>query len=84
MFFVIRLKNRLCTAPDAPRNTSDPDNIMSSELMDARDSFLTMCRERHWEFSSLRRATYRLVIRVCYKCNNVLGHCKLLLHYASL
>lgn len=26
--------------------------------MDGRDAFLTMARERHYEFSSLRRAKY--------------------------
>ena len=31
---------------------------MSCDLMDGRDAFLTMAREKHFEFSSLRRAQY--------------------------
>ena len=62
MFFVIRLKNEpLVTGIDlqVTQRIVDPDPITSCDLMDARDSFLTMCREKHWEFSSLRRAAYR-------------------------
>ena len=32
--------------------------IQPCELMDGRDAFLTMARERHYEFSSLRRCKY--------------------------
>ena len=31
---------------------------MPCELMDGRDAFLTMAREKHFEFSSLRRTKY--------------------------
>ena len=34
----------------------DPDPVQTSELLDGRDAFLTMAREKHYEFSSLRRA----------------------------
>lgn len=38
--------------------TSDPDPLMSCDLMDGRDAFLTLAREKHYEFSSLRRAKF--------------------------
>ncbi|XP_041359356.1 CREB-binding protein-like isoform X4 [Gigantopelta aegis] len=53
VFFVIRLR------PQANHELPpivDPDPHISNELMDGRDSFLTMAREKHFEFSSLRRA----------------------------
>jgi E1A/CREB-binding protein len=36
----------------------DPDPLMACDLMDGRDAFLTMARERHLEFSSLRRCKF--------------------------
>nr|CDS32962.1 CREB binding protein [Hymenolepis microstoma] len=36
----------------------DPDPLLSSELMECRDSFLSRARERHLEFSTLRRAKF--------------------------
>ena len=53
--------------------------------MDGRDAFLTMARERHYEFSSLRRAKYSSMAmlyelhnqgqdRFVYTCNNCKGH----------
>ena len=36
----------------------DPDPLISCDLMDGRDAFLTMAREKHYEFSSLRRAMF--------------------------
>jgi E1A/CREB-binding protein len=51
---VVRL-NRL-THYMAP--TRDPDPIMQCDLMDGRDAFLSMARDKHWEFSTLRRAKY--------------------------
>ena len=38
--------------------TGDPDPLLSCDLMEGRDAFLTLAREKHWEFSSLRRAKY--------------------------
>ncbi|KAK3749980.1 hypothetical protein QZH41_007300 [Actinostola sp. cb2023] len=52
VFFVIRLNGR--KTPE----TSDPDPLMSCDLMDGRDAFLTLAREKHYEFSSLRRAKF--------------------------
>lgn len=36
----------------------DPDPFVTNELMDGRDSFLAVAREKHYEFSSLRRARF--------------------------
>ena len=60
--------------------TTDPDSTMSCDLMDGRDAFLTLARDKHWEFSSLRRAKYSTMCmlfdlhnqgqdRFVYSCN---------------
>uniref|UniRef100_UPI00406DA51E CREB-binding protein n=1 Tax=Homo sapiens TaxID=9606 RepID=UPI00406DA51E len=36
----------------------DPDPLLSCDLMDGRDAFLTLARDKHWEFSSLRRSKW--------------------------
>ncbi|GAA31548.2 E1A/CREB-binding protein [Clonorchis sinensis] len=60
IFFVIRLHRHNSAATLPP--TSDPDQPVHSELMDSRDAFLQMARERHLEFSSLRRAKYSTMV----------------------
>lgn len=63
----------------------DPDPFISCDLMDGRDAFLTMARERHYEFSSLRRAKFSSMSmlyelhnqgqdKFVYTCNNCKGH----------
>jgi E1A/CREB-binding protein len=63
----------------------DPDPFINCDLMDGRDAFLTMARERHYEFSSLRRAKFSSMSmlyelhnqgqdRFVYTCNNCKGH----------
>lgn len=63
----------------------DPDPFINCELMDGRDAFLTMARERHYEFSSLRRAKFSTMAmlyelhnqgqdRFYYNCNNCKAH----------
>ena len=58
----------------------DPDQCMLNDLMDGRDSFLTLAREKHFEFSSLRRAKHSTMallyelhthgkINFTYSCN---------------
>ena len=74
VFFVIRLNGR--KTPE----TSDPDPLMNCDIMDGRDAFLTLAREKHYEFSSLRRATFSTMAmlvelhnqgqdRFVYSCN---------------
>lgn len=63
----------------------DSDPFINCDLMDGRDAFLTMARERHYEFSSLRRAKFSSMSmlyelhnqgqdRFVYTCNNCKGH----------
>lgn len=54
VFFVIRLHSHQAAQNLPP--ISDPDPPISCDLMDGRDAFLTIAREKHYEFSSLRRA----------------------------
>ncbi|KAA0194450.1 CREB-binding protein [Fasciolopsis buskii] len=60
IFFVIRLHRHNSAASLPP--TTDPDQPVHSELMDSRDAFLQMARERHLEFSSLRRAKFSTMV----------------------
>ena len=72
----------LLSPPSSPLSgTSDPDSLIACDLMDGRDAFLTMAREKHWEFSSLRRAKFSTMAmlyelhtqggdRFVYNCNN--------------
>ena len=86
LFFVVLLQppQRGTTSP-LPE-TTDPDYIISCDLMDGREAFLTMAQERHWEFSSLCRAKYSTMAMLyelhkqisdhfMYTCN----HCHLLI-----
>ncbi|QQP38249.1 CREB binding protein, partial [Caligus rogercresseyi] len=56
VFFTIRLHSAQSAA--SLSSISDPDPLMACDLMDGRDAFLTMAREKHFEFSSLRRVKY--------------------------
>ncbi|XP_039255254.2 CREB-binding protein-like isoform X2 [Styela clava] len=56
VFFVIRLQSVEMISKMGP--TVDPDPTMQCDLMDGRDAFLTLAREKHYEFSSLRRAKW--------------------------
>lgn len=55
VFFVIELQPHSTTKQN---QIMDPDPHIPCDLMDGRDAFLTMAREKHWEFSTLRRCTY--------------------------
>lgn len=65
VFFVVLLHP---SANDLPA-TTDPDSLIACELMDGRDAFLNLAREKHWEFSSLRRAKYSS-IAMLYELHN--------------
>merc|ERR1719211_857914 len=61
VFFTIRLHSAQSAA--SLSQIQDPDPTMQVtgdkvDLMDGRDAFLTMARDRHLEFSSLRRCKY--------------------------
>ncbi|XP_065159068.1 CREB-binding protein isoform X2 [Atheta coriaria] len=83
VFFVIRLHSVQSAASLGP--IQDPDPFINCDLMDGRDAFLTMAREKHYEFSSLRRAKYSTMSmlyelhnqgqdKFVYTCNNCKGH----------
>lgn len=55
VFFVIKLQPHALAKQDV---VVDPDQLIACDLMDGRDAFLTMAREKHWEFSTLRRTKY--------------------------
>ncbi|CAB1443227.1 unnamed protein product [Pleuronectes platessa] len=63
----------------------DPDPCLSCDLMDGRDAFLTLARDKHWEFSSLRRCKWSTMCmlvelhnqgqdRFVYTCNECKHH----------
>ena len=79
-FFVIALNPPTSALSPLP-GTFDPDDHISCELMDNRDTLLDKAREEHWEFSSLRRAKYSTMAmllevhsqigdKLVYNCNN--------------
>ncbi|KAF1745285.1 LOW QUALITY PROTEIN: hypothetical protein MXB_1768 [Myxobolus squamalis] len=47
VFFVLKLND------DTVLFSNDTNPIFTSDLMDGRSGFLTMCRDNHWEFSSM-------------------------------
>uniref|UniRef100_A0A0N5B8J3 histone acetyltransferase n=1 Tax=Strongyloides papillosus TaxID=174720 RepID=A0A0N5B8J3_STREA len=60
VFFTIRLATK-SDKDGTLKEIKDPDDLMPSDLMDGRDTFLNKAREEHWEFSSLRRAKYSTI-----------------------
>lgn len=56
VFFVIRLLDLKQVAQMGPIYDKDP--AISCDLMNGRDEFLNFARDKHHEFSSLRRAKY--------------------------
>ena len=81
VFFAVLLQQPALSGSSPLPGTTDPDQLISCDLMDGRDAFLTMSRERHWEFSSLRRAKFSSMSMVyelhtqsedkfMYNCNN--------------
>ena len=67
-FLVIYLQDPSISS-NALMSTVDPDPVMVCDLMEGRDSFLTMARERHLEFSSLRRVKYSTMVML-YELHN--------------
>jgi len=54
--FVVKLQS----GNQLPVVIDDPDPLVTpSEIMESKDAFFGKCCEENWEFSSLRRATYR-------------------------
>ncbi|XP_062859186.1 histone acetyltransferase p300 isoform X2 [Trichomycterus rosablanca] len=89
VFFVIRLN----AAPNsnALPPIMDPDPLMACDLMDGRDAFLTLARDKHLEFSSLRRSKWSSMCmlvelhnqsqdRFVYTCNECKHHVETRFH----
>lgn len=89
VFFVIRL----IAGPSANSLPPilDPDPLMACDLMDGRDAFLTIARDKHLEFSSLRRAKWSSMCmlvelhnqsqdRFVYTCNECKHHVETRFH----
>lgn len=83
VFFVIRLHTAQVAATLG--KIQDPDPLIQCDLMDGRDAFLTLAREKHYEFSSLRRAKFSTMALLhelhnqgkdsfVYTCNNCKAH----------
>ena len=47
----------------------DPDALIQCDLMDGRDAFLTLAKENHYEFSSLRRCRFS-TMALLYELHN--------------
>ncbi|TKS91650.1 CREB-binding protein [Collichthys lucidus] len=89
VFFVIRLIAGP-TANSLPPIT-DADPMMACDLMDGRDAFLTLARDKHLEFSSLRRSKWSSMCmlvelhnqsqdRFVYTCNECKHHVETRFH----
>ncbi|KAI3360110.1 hypothetical protein L3Q82_014425 [Scortum barcoo] len=89
VFFVIRLIAGP-TANSLPPIT-DLDPMMACDLMDGRDAFLTLARDKHLEFSSLRRSKWSSMCmlvelhnqsqdRFVYTCNECKHHVETRFH----
>ena len=80
-FLVVLLQPPHVGTSSPLHSTTDPDPLINCDLMDGRDAFLTLCRGKHWEFSSLRRAKFSSMAMLyeihnqisdglLYTCNN--------------
>ncbi|KAI6240900.1 Histone acetyltransferase [Aphelenchoides fujianensis] len=69
VFFTIRLVSQQAELSINNIDIDDPDPLVSSELMDGRDTFLSKARDEHWEFSSMRRAKYS-TLNFCHALHN--------------
>lgn len=89
VFFVIRLLAG--PAVNSLPAIIDPDPLMACDLMDGRDAFLTLARDKHLEFSSLRRAKWSSMCmlvelhnqsqdRFVYTCNECKHHVETRFH----
>ncbi|KAK0412000.1 hypothetical protein QR680_005972 [Steinernema hermaphroditum] len=68
LFFTVQLHNN-----DDLKEISDPDPVVSSELMDHRGALVSKSQEEHWEFSSMRRAKYSTYC-LCYALHTELSN----------
>ena len=67
VFFVVRLQLPQVASQLPP--IVDPDPLLHNDLLDGRDAFLCLCRDKHFEFSSLRRCCYSSLM-ILYEIHN--------------
>uniref|UniRef100_A0A673JJ29 histone acetyltransferase n=1 Tax=Sinocyclocheilus rhinocerous TaxID=307959 RepID=A0A673JJ29_9TELE len=83
VFFIIHLHSGPMVNSLLP--IVDSDTLLTCDLMDGRDAFLTLARDKHWEFSSLRRCKWSTMCmlvelhnqgqdRFVYTCNECKHH----------
>lgn len=82
VFFVIRLCSQTAALSLPP--IQDPDALVNCDLMDGRDAFLTLAREKHYEFSSLRRAKFSSMALLFELHNSTFFDPNLFLMYLSM
>ncbi|CAF0772590.1 unnamed protein product [Adineta steineri] len=86
-FFVVRLRNLLSISA----TLTDTDPLIQCDLMESRDAFLNFAREKHCEFSSLRRAKYSTMVslielhsstadKMSHSCNSCRQQCDIRYH----
>ncbi|CAF3707592.1 unnamed protein product [Rotaria sp. Silwood1] len=86
-FFVVRLRNPMSN----PATLTDTDPLIQCDLMESRDAFLSFARDKHCEFSSLRRAKYSTMAslielhsstadKISYTCNSCRQLCDIRYH----
>jgi len=86
-FFVVRLRNPMSNPP----TLTDTDPLIQCDLMESRDAFLSFARDKHCEFSSLRRAKYSTMAslidlhsstadKLSYTCNSCRQLCDIRYH----
>ena len=74
-----------------PATLTDTDPLIQCDLMESRDAFLSFARDKHCEFSSLRRAKYSTMAslielhsstsdKISYTCNSCRQLCDIRYH----
>ena len=73
------------------QQANDTDALIQCDLMDTRDAFLNFARDKHYEFSSLRRAKFSTMAllyelhtstsdKFTYNCNSCRQQCEIRYH----
>lgn len=91
LMFIYKYINIIFFSASSKQPIQDPDPLMNCDLMDGRDAFLTLARDKHYEFSSLRRAQFSTLCmlyelhnqgndKFVYTCNNCKNHVETRFH----
>jgi E1A/CREB-binding protein len=74
-----------------PATSTDTDPLIQCDLMESRDAFLSFARDKHCEFSSVRRAKYSTMVslielhsstadKISYSCDSCRQQCDVRYH----